>query len=408
MRHLSLGLALLLLGTSAARAIDFRTESAFNLPRGTTLTNELWLQAHTIHFTGTALDDCFLLADTMEQPGSTNPPALRCDGQFLADLWAAGENVVLSGTVSQHARLAAVKTITLAGPVGRNLMALGPTISLATNGTVEGSAVLVGQNILVNGSITGPARIIGTKVTLAGHFNNNVTVTASDIIVMPGTSIAGNLVYYMDGDLVLDSRVTLGGRIIKMDILPETPAPTTTASLLLQLALFCGAMMTGLVFVAIMPGVVAMSMHKLSESGWRCVLFGFIALALIPMAAFFLLFTLVGIPLSILLMSACLILIYLGKIVVGLYVGHLILRRKGPIPPNLLFPVMALGLLVLYLATNLPFPLSMILWFAITLSGVGALVGAILDRRVPVMVSYPPESETKPPTLPGAPPPGAA
>ena len=398
----------LLLAVPASQAIDFRATDSFALRPASTVTNELWLQAHTIQFAGTAEDDCFLLADDVGQAGMTNPPTLRLSGRFKADLWAAGEDVEMTGTVADHARLAAIKTLTVAGSVGRNLMALGPTITLATNGTVGGSAIMVGQNIILNGSIAGHARIIGTRVTLAGDFKSDVSVTANEIIVMPGTRIGGNLAYRMDGDLVLDSRVTLGGRMMKLDLVPEAPAPVTYASLLLQLGLLFGAIMAGLVFVSLMPGVVALSMHKLAESVWRCLLFGFVTFALVPMVAFFLLFTLVGIPLSLVLIMAYLIVMYLGKIVVGLYVGHAILRRKTPIPPNLLFPVMALGLLVLYAATNLPFPFNMVFWFAITLSGMGALVGAILDRRIPVVVAYPPDGQAKPPPIPETQPPNAA
>lgn len=191
---------------------------------------------------------------------------------------------------------------------------------------------------------------------------------------------------------------------MKDDLTQPVAATTTSGSLFLQLALLSGAIMTGLVFVSLMPGIVALSVHKLGESPWRCILFGFVTFALVPMTAFFLLFTLVGIPLSVMLVLAYVILMYLGKIVVGLYVGHLIIRRKTPIPPNLLFPVMSLGLLVLYAATSLPFPIGITAWFVITLAGMGALVGSLLDRRIPVMINYSPD---KPPPVPGILPPGA-
>jgi hypothetical protein len=63
--------------------------------------------------------------------------------------------------------------------------------------------------------------------------------------------------------------------------------------------------------------------------------------------------------------------------------------------------------LILYAASSLPFPFGILFWFIMTLAGMGALVGAILDRRIPVMVSYPQDPATKPPPLPGNFPPGA-
>ena len=176
---------------------------------------------------------------------------------------------------------------------------------------------------------------------------------------------------------------------------------------MLQLTLLCGAIMVGMAFISLMPGIAALSVHKLAESFWRCILFGFIAFALVPLIAAFLLFTVAGIPLSVILILAYVIMIYVSKIIVGLFIGHLIIRKSTPVPPNLLFPVMSLGLLALYAATSLPFPFDIVFWFAITLSGMGALVSAILDRRTPVLVSCSVESGSKPPPMPGATPPNA-
>ncbi|MEI6564234.1 MAG: hypothetical protein WCO42_08025 [bacterium] len=396
----------LLFIASVSNAIEFRETATFDLPANRVLTNELWMQARLVTLAGTANDDCFILADSIGQNSLTNPPTLRLSGVFRADIWGCGETVEMTGTVSNNARLAAMKTLSINGPIGHNLMAAAPTLSLGEKAMVQGSALLVGQDIILNGSINGDSHVYGNKVTLAGQFNGNLAITATDIIVMPGTRIAGNLSYRMDRDLILDSRVALGGKMIKEDPLPVVRTPAST-SFMLQLTLLCGAIMVGMAFVSLMPGITALSVHKLSESVWRCLLFGFITFALVPLLSIFLIFTVAGIPLAAILMLAWVILLYVSKIIVGLFVGHVIIRRNSPVPANLLFPVMALGLLTLYAATSLPFPFDFVFWFAITLSGMGALAGAILDRRIPVMVACPPDGTAKPPSLPGMTPPGA-
>lgn len=408
-RLVSLAFALLLLAPVCSPAIEFQTADNYLVASNQTTAGELWVQAHTITFAGTANEDCFLLADTVNQAVSTNIQAsLRLPGSFQSDLWAAGETVELTGSAARHARLAALKSCTIQGPVGRNLMVFAPTIVFGENARVGGDTLLVGQDVILSGSVSGNSRIIGSKVTLSGQFTGNVSVTANEITVMPGTKIEGNLLYRMNGDLVLDSRVTLGGRMIKQEILQtEESKPLGLPFLMLQLALLSGAIMVGMVFVSLMPGIVALSVHKLTESVWRCLLFGFVTFALVPMVSFFLLFTLVGIPLSLMLILAYTILMYVSKIITGLFAGHLLIRRKTPLPPQYLFPVMALGLLILYVVNMLPFPLGILCWFAATLAGMGALVGAILDRRIPVMVAPSQDASAKPPPLPGNFPPGA-
>ncbi len=384
------------------QAIDFHATNLFSLAQNQTLSNELWVQARTITLAGTANEDCFVLADSMGQQPATNSPTLTLSGLFKTDLWGFGETVEMTGCVSNNARLAASKTISLTNHVGRNLMAFAPTISLGENSTVMGSALLAGQDVILNGTIKKTTRVYATKVTLTGKFEDDIHVTASEITVMPGTRIKGNLYYQMDGDLVLDDAVLLDGKIIKQDAPIPTPTPHSS-TLMFQISLLCGAIMVGMAFVSLMPGITALSVHKLTESAWRCLLFGFITFVLIPLVSAFLLLTIAGIPLSIILMLSYVILIYVSKIIVGLFIGHLVIRKRSPVPPNLLFPVMALGLLLLYAATNLPFPFDFIFWFAINLCGMGALVSAILDRRTPVLVSCVPGDESKPPPLPGPP-----
>jgi len=396
----------LLLVSLRADAIEFRAASAYNLAPGQTLTNELWLQAHTITLAGTANEDCFFFADSMGQHPATNLPTLCLSGLFRTDVWGLGETVEITGTISNNARLAATRTIMITSQVGHNLMAFAPTISLNENSRIEGCALLAGQDIILSGTMKGDTRVYANKITLTGKFEKDLHVTADDITVMPGTQIKGDFYYQMEGDLVLDSRVALEGKMIKQTPLIAPPT-STSSSLMLQLTLLCGAIIVGMAFVSLMPGITALSVHKLTESLWRCLLFGFITFALIPLIAAFLLFTVAGIPLSIILMLAYVILIYVSKIIMGLFVGHLIIRKHSPVPANLLFPVMSLGLLVLYAATNLPFPFDIIFWFAITLPGMGALVSAILDRRTPVLVSCTVDGASKPPPVSGTTPPHA-
>ena len=269
----------LLLLASMASAIEFQGTNTFTLSADQTLTNELWLQARTVTLAGTVGEDCFVFADSMGQQTATNLPTLRLAGLFCADIWGFGETIEMTGIASNNLRLAAVKTVIINSHVGHNLMAFAPTVSLGEDSSVQGSALLAGQDVIISGTIRGNTRIYGTKVTLDGKFENDLHVTASEITVMPGTEIKGDFYYQMEGDLVLDSGVLLGGKMIKQD--PPIPAPTSTSStLMLQLTLLCGAIMVGMAFVSLTPGIAALSVHKLTESFWRCILFGFIAFAL--------------------------------------------------------------------------------------------------------------------------------
>jgi cytoskeletal protein CcmA (bactofilin family) len=375
----------LLLAVPLAGATDFLAAQHYDLAGNQTITNELWLQAQTISMAGTAEDDLFLLANGSTSLATNETPAVRLAGDMQADVWAMGESILISGPVARHARLLGYKSVTVNGPVKRNLIAVGGSVVVGEKAELSGNALLAGRDVLANGTIHGKTRIYATQVTLSGQFDGDMTITATDITVMPGTHISGNLNYLMDKDLILDSKVVLGGHLIK--ITPQTvvrqPSSFSLGAMAWQVGLCFGALLVGITLVSFFPHLAALSTDKVKESIWRCLLVGFVSFCLIPMVSFFLIFTLVGLPLCIVLVLLYLIALYVGKIITAIYLGQVLLRGRQNAPVASALPPLLLGLLIVYAGVALPFPIDILLWFAFTLVGLGGLVGAILDRRVP-------------------------
>lgn len=388
---------LLLAATAPLRGIEAISTNRFDLATNDVLRGELWMLAGTASLAGRAEDDLFILC-TGTATDEKSPPAFQLTGTVLGDLWAGGENVAVKGAVGRHARVFGIKTAVISAKVDRNLMAMANAVQIDSGGEIQGDCIIVARDVIADGIVHGDAAIIGQHVTLAGDFRSNITVTATDITVMPGTRIAGNLRYLMDKDLVLDSSVSLGGRIMRME--PEPPAPVSpTGGLALQLGLYAAALLVGMAFTSLFPGLAASGVNRLYLAPWRCLLQGFVAFCLIPMSALVLLMTLVGIPMSLLLLLAYPMAIYLGKIPVALLLGHFVLRRGGRTTPAPFLLTLVIGLLVVYAAVNLPFPVGLAAWFAITFAGIGAMVGAIIERRS-LPFPPPPVPADAPPPLP--------
>ena len=395
--RIALAACALLCGSLApASAVDFVSATNYVLATDSALTNETWIQAHAIQIDGKARDDLFLLSDFSGAAGAA--PTIRLAGTLENDVWALGAIISQTGTVLDHARLFATKSITIGGPIGNNVIALSDTVRMDTNGVIGGAALFLAGTVMVEGRIHGNTRIRGKDVTLAGLFDGNVNVSAEDLVVMPGTRIDGNLTYALPQELVLDPGVHLGGKLLRAAPAPAAPALSGRTGLLVQLVLFAGAVLAGVLLIAIFPRYSVEAALSLEHSVWKCLLAGFIASALIPMAAVLLLFTLIGIPASLLALTGYALLLYLSKIVVALAVGRRLLHPTGRPGPTPVLPTLVLGLAVVYLAVNLPFPFGLVLWFALTLVGFGALVLGILERRIPVALSPLPLQD--PPPLP--------
>ncbi|MBI2437247.1 MAG: hypothetical protein HYV36_00325, partial [Lentisphaerae bacterium] len=287
--------------------LEFIQTNRYELGVSETLPAELWLSAERITLAGKAQDDLFLLGvpETMK-PDETNG-VVMLSGECGNDVWALANIVELSGQVRDHARLLA-RTITISGSIGRSALLLGSAVHLTRTARLEGDARLMGENLIVEGTVQGRLTVVGHKATLAGTFATNVQVTAPDIVVLPGTSIGGNLVYRSAQELTLSRDVKLSGQLIR-DPWPEAPSGGLlrtwpgNAGLGVQLWLFAAAVVVGAVFFWLFPQFGQQAVAQLTASFWKCLLVGFFVLALSPMVCLVGALSLVGLPFSLLLVT---------------------------------------------------------------------------------------------------------
>ncbi|MEI7435298.1 MAG: hypothetical protein WCL16_00655 [bacterium] len=396
----------LTLAIPAGAAFDFVATNAYVVPVGQTLQAELWCYAGGATIAGTAQDDLFLIADAsatsgksdaglwhrLLSSGATNAqpeaalPTITVSGTAARDLWALAPAIAIPGHVAGSARLAGLRTIELAGRIGRTLMAYGETVRLAPGSQVAGDVLLLGQTILMEGHVVGDSRLLGATVTLAGEFGGTVRVTAPKLNVLPGMHIGGDLEYTATDELVLPQGAQVGGTLRRIQA-PINAARTTDLDwgvVVSTLGFFMAALLTGLAFVALFPATTAVAHQNLEQSPWRCLLAGFVAVALLPMIILLLSMTIVGLPLAALLGCGYAIVLYTGKILTALWLGRRLLRSRPAWQGNAI-ALLAIGLLVIYALLALPFPIDIALWFAFTCLGAGGLVLAILDRRIPVL-----------------------
>ncbi len=388
MNRLPALLIAVLLAASSAVAMDIRREDRFVVRADQTVSNELWLAADKIVIKGTARDDVFMAGGL-----------ISLGGEFQNDVWAIGEVVDFHGKAAEHVRLMG-RAVEVGGTADGSLVAAGNSVKVAESAEIQGDALLAGENVLTEGRIDGNIRVIATSVTLSGKFGGNVRVISDDIVVVPGTQIKGNLAYTASKELVLDSRVTLGGQLIRKDVEAFEGRPATASwneVVFTQTFLYLCALVVGLPFVGLFPQFAGRAIRHLRSAGWKCALVGAAAFGLMPLLGFFVMLTLIGIPLGLLLLTVYVILLYLSKIVVALVIGGGLLQRRGPQPFIRIFTAMSLGLMVIYAVTALPVA-GRILALAVVLTGLGAMMLALFAAEPAAAVSY-----ATPPELPHPP-----
>lgn len=373
--------ALAFICITPAGATSFIQTNLFLLGEDAILNDDLWLSADAVEIKGRVKNDLFLMAmaGSWKKSGEKEGHILLA-GQLENDVWAFGNSITLTGVINDHARLLA-NLITINGSVSNSSILAGTSIQLTQTARMARDVLIFGENVIMEGNVDGNLTVFGKSVTLAGKCAGNVRITAGDIVVLPHTRIAGDLIYNSSSELILDKNVVLQGRMIREEgaiSKAERKPLVSWPSLFLQSWLFIGALCAGALTLFLFPVFLNESVSQIKYLFWKCLAAGFVAVCMVPVACFFLAISLVGLPLALLTAMIFVVLIYLSKIIVALFIGGLIARARHQ--GFKAFPAMGLGLVLLYAAAGSGL-VGGIFSFLIVCLGLGGMILAALARR---------------------------
>jgi cytoskeletal protein CcmA (bactofilin family) len=346
--------------------VHFVSTNQWVVPETTTLSKETWVAATDVRVNGHIEDEVFAFAVSNTLAGTVS-----------RDAWLAGGTVMLSGRVGDDARLAG-QAVIVDGEIGGDLLAAATTLRVSSRTVIGGEAALYGMDILCKGRVGGRLRIKGSKVTLGGTVAGPVEITASEISVLRGTRIDGDLHYLCPKELFLDESVVLGGELLRRSP-PETATAPGLHALLFQLGLMFGSLAVGVPFLAVFPACAGRAVRALRTQSWKCLLTGIVAgllmICLIPLSAL----TLLGMPMALMLACSLILLSYIGKIMVGLALGGWALRRRGAQSFGNALLTLVAGMLLIYGGSALPV-IGNAVWLAAVVLGMGALLLALFEQ----------------------------
>ena len=374
-------LIFLFVSSCGAFAARYETATNFTVTKDQTVSETLFLIADQAQLSGTFKNDVFLIG------GGTN---LVLDGNFENDVWLCMNEATVTGTINDHLR-AIANAINIEGTVVNEIMAAGRSFHLKKGAIAHGNVYAMSDTLATEGEIFGDLHAVANQATIAGHIHGSIHLIAQDIVVMPNTMIDGDLEYTAGQQLVLSKSVSLKGQLIRKTAESSqktSPSVSIGEWLGLQFFFLMAALFTGLVFTGLFPHYTEATVVLVRINPLRCAFAGAIGFCLWPMLALFAFLTFVGIPLSILLTSGYVAFLYLGKILVALFVGRSLLRQRttGTFAAN--FLALFTGLIVLYAIVALPW-FSLIAWLIIAFIGLGAMLLGLSNRNA--LTSAPPD-----------------
>ncbi|MCZ7591499.1 MAG: hypothetical protein M5U15_04790 [Kiritimatiellae bacterium] len=360
-------------------ALSLQTGTELYLPSNGVINAQTAFYGTSAIFDGIAHDDIFALAQT-----------IKYNGEAEGDVWLAAGEINVAGNIARHLR-AAGQSFVLKGAVDGDVTAFSSSLQISTNAIIRGKLDAMAQQASLEGQFDDDVHVIATSITLAGTYGEAVRIIGKDIIVMPGTRIAGDLNYTSPKELFLDPSVVLGG---KLNRLSAKQSPPSTARDYLQAAALHGAkaaaaLLCGLALIALFPFYVARATREVQRSIFRCGAIGGLAFIGAPIAAIGLALSLIGLPLAAITLALYGSLLYLGKIVLALAIGSVALRiNRAPGGFGQIAKMLIVGLVIIYALTFIP-GFGGTIGLLIGIIGFGALVLSMVNGRAIVVRKAP-------------------
>jgi cytoskeletal protein CcmA (bactofilin family) len=308
--------------------------------------------------------------DTLLAAGDT----VSVDGVVTGNLLAFGHSVTVRGTVKGDLLTCAQRVevfgsvegniitlgedVSLRGPVGLSLHAFGKHVGIDKEAKVRGDAMAFAQEANVDGDVGRDLLAFAGITNVRGNVARDASAWTGKLRVDSQARVGGDLTAHVDNKdhVSIDSGATVVGKT-------ETRVNEKKAShgsrysrpsfYVWKMIWLAAAFLTGLVLQRLSPSLFPQRLPE-RTSVWTSLAIGFLVFVAPPAAAIMAGVTLVGLPLSLLLLAAWLGALYVSGLVVGPLVGRALLaRRETPPPPFAL--ALFVGLLTLTVVGNLPF-----------------------------------------------------
>jgi cytoskeletal protein CcmA (bactofilin family) len=247
--------------------------------------------------------------------------AKRVQGNLIV---VAG-SVEIGGVVMRNVR-AAGGAVTISGRVARNVNAGGGTVVVSPEAVIEGRARLVGGEVRMAGTVAKMLYAAGAVVVVGGEVEGDVELVAQEIEVLPTARINGHLTYWSPRDARISPRAKIQGTIThNLPELPRTLARTGTALVTVSRLLFmAGLMVTGIALFLIFPGFTRLASQTVGSDPLKSLGLGALLCVTVPVLAILTMFTILGIPLGLILF-----LVYVASLLVGFLVTVFFLGDVG-------------------------------------------------------------------------------
>lgn len=334
----------------ATHAFELKTSPSVYVAVDEIINGNFYAAGNNITINGTINGDMFIAGQNIIFNGSTT-----------GDIFVVGENITINGKVGSSLR-AAGNTVSINNNIAGSVHAFGSIITQAKDTIVNGDFFLGCEFGELRGKIKGDLHGGAGSITLAGEIigdvkmrlNKNVKPGAKPLYVKNSAIINGNLYYTAGQTGEISEKAVIAGEIGY-----TAPDKKSTQMNILNKgwgALFSifSSFVIGLVLITLWREKIKSLTNLMLNNIWPSIGRGAIVMIITPFIVILLLFTIIGIPLAIMLTAVWLITMCISKTIVGILIGQMVLKKIWEKKKDSLILAMIIGVILVWLLTSLP------------------------------------------------------
>lgn len=303
---------------------------------------------------------------------------ITVNGSVHGDINCAGQDITINGSVQGSVKLAG-GTLSLGNKVGSDVSLFGQTATVRSNATVAGDINAGVQNLTIDGTVTRSVVAGVQSLNMNGKVGSMNIVDAQNLSLGKNARVSGDLNYQSEDELKLDSN-KIGGAVHY-----HKPQPRHHVNPLYTLALvFAAFAVTALILTLAAPRWVDRSAGIAKAKFGYVMLFGVLGVFTMPVLAVVLAFTVVGLPLALMMILAWLLLLMLSGTFFAYFIGALILPRVANILVRLF-----VGLVVTAALLVIPYSIGVFSVLIMLIMGTGIILTTLLHNYQPPRYSQP-------------------
>jgi len=294
------------------------------------------------------------------------------------DVISFAQLVRINGPVDGNVR-AFANTLSLTAAVGKNVTAFAENIDLDSKAQIGGGMMLFAADTALNGRLNRDLFGFIGRTLLNGFIGGNVRLKSGHLTITERAQIEGKARYEGEHQPAVSPQAKLASPL-EIHIVAHHPAYTTARFYIRQLLRWGAAFIFGMLIALLMPsfyGDVVRASHRYGLS------LGIGALTLAAgciLALVSLLLLLIRMPVGVMVLLLYFPAIYAAQVFVASWIGDKLL---GPATSSSeILGRLALGLIIIRVLGMIPV-LGALVWLAVILWGVGALVFSFYSRSRP-------------------------